>query len=51
MSRSTAAALPFGLTDEQQTVAGMVREFADTEVAPHALEWDAEHFFPVDVIR
>lgn len=51
MSRSTAAALPFGLTDEQQTVAGMVREFADTEVAPHALEWDAQHFFPVDVIR
>ncbi|WP_166826193.1 acyl-CoA dehydrogenase family protein [Brevibacterium limosum] len=51
MSRSTAAALPFGLTDEQQTVAGMVREFADTEIAPHALEWDAEHFFPVDVIR
>ena len=51
MSRSTAAALPFGLTDEQQTVSGMVREFADTEVAPHALEWDAEHFFPVDVIK
>jgi hypothetical protein len=51
MSRSTAAALPFGLTDEQQTVSGMVREFADTEIAPHALEWDAEHFFPVDVIR
>lgn len=51
MSRSTAAALPFGLTDEQQTVSGMVREFADTEIAPHALEWDAEHHFPVDVIR
>src|SRR5699024_10657200 len=51
MSRSTAAALPFGLTDEQKTVSGMVREFADTEVAPHALEWDAEHFFPVDVIK
>src|SRR5699024_7222904 len=51
MSRSTAAALPFGLTDEQQTVSGMVREFADTEIAPHALEWDAEHHFPVDVIK
>lgn len=51
MSRSTAAVLPFGLTDEQQTVSGMVREFADSEIAPHALEWDADHHFPVDVIR
>lgn len=51
MSRSTAAALPFGLTEEQQTIAGMVREFADSEIAPHALEWDAEHHFPVDVIK
>src|SRR5699024_5201426 len=51
MSRSAAAALPCGLTDEQQTVSGMVREFADTEIAPHALEWDAEHHFPVDVIK
>ncbi|MGO3895330.1 acyl-CoA dehydrogenase family protein [Brevibacterium aurantiacum] len=51
MSRSTAAALPFGLTEEQQTISGMVREFADSEIAPHALEWDAEHHFPVDVIK
>ncbi|AOP52985.1 acyl-CoA dehydrogenase family protein [Brevibacterium aurantiacum] len=51
MSRSTAAALPFGLTEEQQSISGMVREFADSEIAPHALEWDAEHHFPVDVIK
>lgn len=51
MSRSTAAALPFGLTEEQQTISGMVREFADSEIAPHALEWDAEHHLPVDVIK
>ncbi|MDN6159455.1 MAG: acyl-CoA dehydrogenase family protein, partial [Brevibacterium sp.] len=51
MSRSTAAALPFGLTEEQQTISGMVREFADSEIAPHALAWDADHHFPVDVIK
>lgn len=51
MSRSTAAALPFGLTEEQQTISGMVREFADSEIAPHALQWDADHHFPVDVIK
>lgn len=51
MPRSTAASLSFGLTEEQQTISSMVRDFADSEIAPHALEWDAEHFFPVDVIR
>lgn len=51
MSRSTATALPFGLTEEQQTVSAMVRDFADTEIAPHALEWDQQHHFPVDVIK
>ncbi|GAA0036336.1 MULTISPECIES: acyl-CoA dehydrogenase family protein [Brevibacterium] len=51
MSRSTATALPFGLTEEQQTVSAMVRDFADTEIAPHALEWDQQHHFPIDVIR
>ncbi len=51
MPRSTAAALPFGLTEEQQTIAGMVREFSDEQIAPHALDWDADHHFPVDVIR
>lgn len=51
MSRSTATALPFGLTEEQQTISAMVRDFADTEIAPYALDWDANHHFPVDVIR
>ncbi|MCM1013359.1 MULTISPECIES: acyl-CoA dehydrogenase family protein [unclassified Brevibacterium] len=51
MSRSTVTALPFGLTEEQQTISAMVRDFADTEIAPYALDWDADHHFPVDVIR
>ncbi|MDQ3738019.1 MAG: acyl-CoA dehydrogenase family protein [Actinomycetota bacterium] len=29
----------------------MVREFADKEIEPHAEQWDAEHTFPVDVVR
>ncbi|GAA4391618.1 acyl-CoA dehydrogenase family protein [Nocardia zapadnayensis] len=51
MARSTAAALTFGLTEDQIELAGMCREFADAEIAPHALDWDAEHHFPVDVIK
>ncbi|GAA2015717.1 acyl-CoA dehydrogenase family protein [Brevibacterium samyangense] len=51
MARSTAATLAFGLSEEQVELASMVRAFADEQVAPHALDWDAEHHFPVDVIR
>jgi butyryl-CoA dehydrogenase len=27
-----------------------VRDFAETEIAPHAARWDAEHTFPVDTV-
>lgn len=51
MARTTAAALSFGLTDDQRELAAMCRDFADNELAPHALEWDEDHHFPVDVIK
>lgn len=51
MARSTAASLPFGLSDDQLELANMCREFADEQLAPHALEWDANSHFPVDVIK
>jgi len=51
MSRSTASVIPFGLTEEQHELFSMCRTFADEELAPHALDWDAEAHFPVDAIR
>ena len=51
MPASSAAAMSFGLTDDQQELAAVCREFADEQIAPHALEWDAKHHFPVDVIK
>lgn len=47
----SAAALTFGLTDDQREIATMARAFADEKIAPHALEWDENHHFPVDVIK
>ncbi len=41
----------FDLTDEQHAIVKMARGFADTRLAPKALEWDAEKHFPVDVLR
>ena len=41
--------MDFAFTEEQREVQALAREFADTEIAPHAAEWDRAHRFPVDV--
>jgi butyryl-CoA dehydrogenase len=38
-------------TDEQRALRKVVRDFAEAEIAPHAEAWDADHTFPVDVVR
>ncbi len=48
---SEGAAAPFHLSDEQRDVAAMVRAFSDDRIAPHALEWDRDHHFPVPLFR
>jgi len=40
----------FDLTDEQQLIRDMVREFAVADVAPIAAEIDREHRFPVELL-
>jgi butyryl-CoA dehydrogenase len=39
------------LTDEQDALRKVVRDFAESEIAPHAERWDREHVFPVEVVR
>jgi butyryl-CoA dehydrogenase len=41
----------FELTDEQEAFRRVVRDFAESEIAPHAERWDREHTFPVDTVR
>ena len=41
----------FTLDDDDKVIVEAARDFATKRIAPHALEWDAEHHFPVDVIR
>lgn len=38
-------------TDERAAIIEVVRDFAATELAPHAGRWDAEKFFPVETLR
>jgi butyryl-CoA dehydrogenase len=43
--------MQFALNDDQIAVRDMAREFAAEKIAPFALKWDEERFFPVDVMR
>jgi butyryl-CoA dehydrogenase len=43
--------MDFSFTDEHVALRAMMREFADSQIAPHAEQWDAEHHFPTDIIR
>ena len=41
----------FALNEDHIAIRDMARDFADTQIAPHALSWDEQKHFPVDVIR
>jgi alkylation response protein AidB-like acyl-CoA dehydrogenase len=40
----------FFFTDEHQQLRRSVREFAESEIAPHVMEWDEASRFPVELI-
>jgi alkylation response protein AidB-like acyl-CoA dehydrogenase len=40
----------FSFTDEQQQLRRSVREFAESEIAPHVMEWDEASRFPTELI-
>ena len=42
---------PFALTQEQEELSLLARNFAGEQLAPHAVEWDRHKHFPVDVMR
>ncbi|MGE5346857.1 MAG: acyl-CoA dehydrogenase [Acidithiobacillales bacterium] len=48
---NTAAGGGFSLTEEQLAVKKMVRDFAETEIAPHVMRWDETQTYPGDVVR
>ncbi len=42
--------MDFSFTDEQQQLRRSVREFAESEIAPHVMEWDESSQFPAELI-
>jgi alkylation response protein AidB-like acyl-CoA dehydrogenase len=43
--------ISFDLAEEQTAIREMAQGFADAELAPHAVTWDREKFFPVATMR
>jgi alkylation response protein AidB-like acyl-CoA dehydrogenase len=43
--------MDFRLTDEQEQIRTMVREFAESEIRPHLMDWDEKQHFPVDTFK
>ena len=43
--------MDFRLTDEQNQIKQMVREFAESEIKPHLFKWDEEQHFPVETFK
>ncbi|GAB3603567.1 acyl-CoA dehydrogenase family protein [Microbacterium aureliae] len=51
MSTTITTPPPASIGDEERAaILEAVRDFAQTELAPHALEWDAGKIFPVDTL-
>src|SRR5918993_1670609 len=42
--------MEFELTEEQQQIKMSVREFAQSEMAPHVMEWDETQHFPAELL-
>jgi len=43
--------MEFEYTAEQQQLRKTVREFAESEIGPHVLEWDENEIFPLEAIK
>jgi len=42
--------MDFRLTEEQELLRKTVREFAESEIRPHVMEWDEAQQFPMDLV-
>jgi alkylation response protein AidB-like acyl-CoA dehydrogenase len=40
----------FSLTEEQRLLRKSVREFAESELRPHVMEWDEAQHFPLELL-
>lgn len=51
MSDNTIETLSFQLTEDQQSIRDLARDFAETELKPHRGEWDESQHFPMGAFK
>ncbi|TDC94438.1 acyl-CoA dehydrogenase [Saccharopolyspora aridisoli] len=51
MSVAAVASSPFELADDQRAIRDAALDFAQDQLAPHAVEWDQDKHFPVETLR
>ncbi len=51
MIETSTESLDFTLSADQQSIRELARDFAETELKPHRLEWDESQEFPMDAFR
>jgi alkylation response protein AidB-like acyl-CoA dehydrogenase len=51
VSVAAVASSPFELADDQRAIRDAALEFAQDQLAPHAVEWDQDKHFPVETLR
>src|SRR5579864_4811127 len=43
--------MDFQFTDEQEQLRRSIREFAESEIRPHVMEWDEKSEFPLSIVK
>ena len=43
--------MDFDLSPEHEAFRKVVRDFAESEIAPHAAQWDEDHMFPLETVK
>ncbi len=47
----SSPSIQFALTAEQRSIRDLAVSFAAEQIAPHAIRWDQEKHFPLDIVR
>ncbi len=50
-SNPEESSMDFRLNDEQKQIQQMVKDFAESELKPHVMEWDEAQHFPVETFK
>ncbi|MEO6520430.1 MAG: acyl-CoA dehydrogenase [Mucilaginibacter sp.] len=47
----TPSAFNFSMSENQQMVAQMVKDFAEKNIRPNVMQWDEEQYFPINLFK